>query len=653
MPDKEKIKLLCTLGPSSFDRRTISRLDALGVDLFRINLSHTDLDTLEDSILTIKQYTQKPLCLDTEGAQVRTGKVENDRIYLQEDREIELTQEGKSGTSERIQLIPSQVMDEIQPGDLISVDFDSALLLVFKRLKNSVLARVVAEGWVGSSKAVNLDRQITLPALSPKDEAAIQIGLRHGLRHFALSFANARKDVEYFRQRVGQKAYMICKIESTQGVQNVDEILELSDAILIDRGDLSREEPLEKIPFLQKFLISKAKSKKKPVYVATNLLESMLTSKKPTRAEVNDVMNTLLDGADGLVLAAETAIGQYPIQCASMVTKLIKGFMSYSSQSSREWIRSKDYGLSLAEPHGGSLVDRFIVSDPGEFTGYRKLPISLKRLRIVESIALGVYSPLEGFMNQDEIESVLKDCRLPRGDIWPVPIVLPIDKEYAQTVQPGEQIALVLEGTQDIYALLDTETVFRYDSSKMAKALFDTGEYFLSGKVQCVKRPFSELQSYEITPRQARNIFESRGWSWIAAWSLKSPSHFIEGYALQKLMEKYHWDGVFLQPEIPPTSKKDSILTGLECLTKEIASTGKALMGIFYENHVVEGPRKALFKALCAKNFGCTHFALGFDPDLKNKDKLQGALDLFDASGDLGIIPIFATEFSPNEITIR
>jgi pyruvate kinase len=169
-------------------------------------------------------------------------------------------------------------------------------------------------------------REIELPAITVKDRKAIEIGREMGVDHFALSFANRPEDVQEMRELIGPAATLISKIESRHGILNLVEIARLSDAILIDRGDLSRQVELEQIPGQQKDIIGRAKAIGRPVYVATNLLESMVHSTVPTLAEINDIYNTLADGVDGLVLAAETAVGKFPVGCVEMVIKVIVEF---------------------------------------------------------------------------------------------------------------------------------------------------------------------------------------------------------------------------------------------------------------------------------------------------------------------------------------
>jgi pyruvate kinase len=184
---------------------------------------------------------------------------------------------------------------------------------------------VISSGMVRSNKGVVVDPAPTLPALTDKDRAAIAMSMASGIRHVALSFASSATDVDLVRS-LAPTAHVIAKIESGAGVRNMDGIIQSADAILIDRGDLSREVPLEHVPFYQKAIVRRANRWSRPVYVATNLLESMVTNRNPTIAEANDVANTLLDGVHGLVLAAETAIGRDPVGIVRMVGRMVGAF---------------------------------------------------------------------------------------------------------------------------------------------------------------------------------------------------------------------------------------------------------------------------------------------------------------------------------------
>ena len=320
-----KIKILCTLGPASFNQEIIEGLDRFDVDLFRINLSHTPAEEVAGAIEIVRRYSDTPICLDSEGPQVRCGPV-GGVVTLREGRHVRLTAEPTLGSEREIALWPRAGFNVLRPGSLVGIDFDGAQLRVIDIDGDEADALVVRSGRVGSNKAVTIEPAADLPALSQKDIDAIQIGIGYDVMHYALSFASAAGDVGRLRALAPPAAHIIAKIESRLGVRQMDPIIESADSVLIDRGDLSREIPLEFVPYYQKAIIRRANRWNRPVYVATNLLESMVTNRMPTIAEANDIANTLLDGVHGLVLAAETAVGADPVGAAGMVVRAVRAF---------------------------------------------------------------------------------------------------------------------------------------------------------------------------------------------------------------------------------------------------------------------------------------------------------------------------------------
>jgi pyruvate kinase len=322
-----KIRILCTLGPSSLRPDVIREMSARGVDLLRINLSHTPLEQVEPTIRMIQDASSGsvPICLDTEGAQVRCGRVA-DGVALRAGDTLELVAEDVVGDASRLTLWPATVFDVLHEGDVVMIDFDGVELRVGEVADRHVAVTVVNGGIVRSNKGATVSRAVDLPAMSPKDRDAIAIGAQLGVTHYALSFAHAADDVALLRSLAPEGAHVMAKIESKRGVQRMDEILEAADSVIIDRGDLSREVPLEYVPYYQKAIARRANRWNRSVFVATNLLESMITNKQPTIAEANDIANTLLDGVNGLVLAAETAIGMDPVGSVEMVQRAIDAF---------------------------------------------------------------------------------------------------------------------------------------------------------------------------------------------------------------------------------------------------------------------------------------------------------------------------------------
>jgi pyruvate kinase len=320
-----KIQILCTLGPASLKGRVIEQLDALGVDLFRINLSHTPIETLGDTIDHVRRHSSVPICLDTEGAQVRCGQMEPD-VVLEAGADVTLTAEALLGNGTTLSLWPRSVFAGLRVGSIVGIDFDGVQLRVSEATDGHATATVLKGGRVRSNKGSTIDPPVELPALTEKDVAALQIGAERGLTDYALSFASCPDDVAGLRALAPAGAHVLAKIESRAGINEMDAIIPAADAILIDRGDLSKEVPVERIPYCQKAIVRHANLWHRPVYVATNLLESMVTNKTPTVAEANDIANSLLDGVHGLVLAAETAIGVDPPATVELVRRAIGAF---------------------------------------------------------------------------------------------------------------------------------------------------------------------------------------------------------------------------------------------------------------------------------------------------------------------------------------
>ena len=321
-----KLQVLCTLGPASLKDDVIGGLAGRGVDLFRLNLSHTPLEAVEPTIRRVRELCSVPICLDTEGAQVRCGRVAGGTATLEPGQRVRLVADEDPGGTEQLQIKPRATFATLRPGSTLQVDFDGVVLRVIEVGGDSAESMVVEGGRVSSNRAVIVDPAPVLPTLTDKDLAAIEVGAACGIRHFALSFANHADDVTAVRTLLPPDSHLIAKIESASGVRNMDGIIETASAVLIDRGDLSREVALEHVPFYQKAIVRRANRWNRQVFVATNLLESMIRNRRPTIAEANDIANTLLDGVHGLVLAAETAIGVDPVGTVDMVLRMIRAF---------------------------------------------------------------------------------------------------------------------------------------------------------------------------------------------------------------------------------------------------------------------------------------------------------------------------------------
>ncbi|MCK5669720.1 MAG: hypothetical protein KAI15_11565, partial [Gammaproteobacteria bacterium] len=386
--NQQNVRIVCTVGPTSLNQRVLRCLEVRNVALVRLNMSHIDLDKLPLYLEMLKPFSI-PIAIDTEGSQIRTGLVQNGTLSFHLNDIVRIHSSEIICDQQNLYLTPLPVVHFIHPGDLIAIDFNSVQLRVeddsmLDRL-GYIETRVIIEGAVGSRKGVHCNHiNSSLPPFSAKDLQAFEMAQLAGVEHFTLSFMNNERDVLQFRELLPH-ATAYAKIETAAGVENVEKILPHVEGILIDRGDLSREIPIEKISLTQKYLIEAANQAGKIALVASNLLETMATDLKPTRAEVNDIVNTVLDGVGGFVLTSETAVGRYPVETVNMLHSLIKQgqlALTHSLAKSKfvsraidlSFLADKSYMLhpetcsGLPQPHGGELVDR-MVSDRPEIAG--------------------------------------------------------------------------------------------------------------------------------------------------------------------------------------------------------------------------------------------------------------------------------------------
>tara|TARA_B100001175_G_C19466824_1_gene619580 strand:+ start:84 stop:1088 length:1005 start_codon:yes stop_codon:yes gene_type:complete len=320
----KKIKIICTLGPSSFDKQTLNLLKKEGVDIFRINLSHTNIKEIKKKIYYLKKNKLKNICIDTEGAQIRTTHT-NKKYILRKNKYVFIGNDNKNSNDKIINLYPEINLKNLKRNTKIYIGFNNLCLEVTSKNNNvnRVKCKVLAGGYLESKKGVHINTNLILPPLTKKDIFALQIANKLKIKNYAISFVNNPSDIDKVRKIVGKKANIISKIETKNALKNLKGIASKSSALLIDRGDLSRYIPIESIPAAQEYIIKFSKKMKKPTYVATNLLETMIKENLPTRAESHDIYATLHQGAQGLVLAAETAIGKSPINCVKFLKRCI------------------------------------------------------------------------------------------------------------------------------------------------------------------------------------------------------------------------------------------------------------------------------------------------------------------------------------------
>jgi pyruvate kinase len=328
MRRRRRTKLVATLGPASSSRSMIGKLFEAGADVFRINMSHTAHDKMRELvqiIRSIESECNRPIgiLVDLQGPKLRLGNFKNESAQLDAGQDFVLDTDPAPGDSTRVNLPHAEIFAAIQPGDSLLIDDGKLRLTAALVEPRRIVARVNVGGKVSSRKGVSLPNTVVpLAALAPKDIADLEAALDAGIDWVALSFIQRPEDVAEAKKITRGRAAVMAKIEKPQAVSRLDEILDLADALMVARGDLGVEMPLEKVPGVQKEMTRACRRAGKPVIVATQMLESMISSPVPTRAEVSDVATAIFDGADAVMLSAESAAGQYPIEAVATMNKI-------------------------------------------------------------------------------------------------------------------------------------------------------------------------------------------------------------------------------------------------------------------------------------------------------------------------------------------
>jgi len=282
-------------------------------------MSHVKIKQLASTIKFIRKFSNVPICVDTEGAQIRT-KVIKKKNYKNNNQIIIFKNKGN------FKIYPPEIFDKLKKNDSLNIGFDGLEIKIIRILKDKIICKTLKSGLLENNKGVHLiNRDILLNFVTKKDVEAIKIAKKMNIKYFALSFTNTPMDIIKFNKLLKNKI-KIFKLETKIAIKNLNKIISTGNNFLIDRGDLSKDVSIEMIPVVQRKILRRANLKNKRVYVATNFLESMINNSYATRGETNDIYNTLEMGASGIVLAAETAIGKYPKECITFLKKIIKVF---------------------------------------------------------------------------------------------------------------------------------------------------------------------------------------------------------------------------------------------------------------------------------------------------------------------------------------
>jgi pyruvate kinase len=333
-----KTKIICTIGPASRDERILKKMILGGMDIARINTSHSSADEVEEMVGKIRRISHKfnkntAIMLDLQGSKIRVGKLEN-KIKLSKKQKVIFTTDNnyKSGSEDNYNVIKvayDRFIDDIKEGCRIFINDGLVECRVkeIDRRKNIAVCEVVTGGVVESYKGINLPGiTISADSITRKDMEFLDLGIKLGVDFVAQSFVRNSADVEKIKRVIHNKKshiMLVAKIEKHEAVNNFDDILNSADAIMVARGDLGIEVNAEDIPYLQKEIIKKSNMAGKPVVTATQMLDSMMRNPRPTRAEVSDVANAIIDGSDAVMLSGETAVGEYPLESLGMLTRII------------------------------------------------------------------------------------------------------------------------------------------------------------------------------------------------------------------------------------------------------------------------------------------------------------------------------------------
>jgi pyruvate kinase len=327
-----KTKIVATIGPATSSEEMLEKIILAGVDVCRLNFSHGAYELHQEVIDRVRNINNRLGCnvallQDLQGPKLRIGKVEGE-FHLVEGDHVLVTTEEQMSTKDVLFVSYKRLIQDCNPGERILLNDGKVSLVFTEKINDTTLkAEVIAGGPLSSNKGFNLpDSSLTVPSLTKKDLADLEYGLSQEVDWVALSFVRTADDIVELKRLIAEKGThtkVIAKIEKPEAVKNIDEIIKVSDGIMVARGDLGVEVPLQRVPLIQKTIVEKCLAAAKPCIIATQMMETMILDSMPTRAEINDVANAVLDGADALMLSAETSVGKYPLRVIEVMSSII------------------------------------------------------------------------------------------------------------------------------------------------------------------------------------------------------------------------------------------------------------------------------------------------------------------------------------------
>jgi pyruvate kinase len=326
---RRRTKIIATLGPASSSPEILARLFQAGADVFRLNFSHGTHEDHAKRFAMIRELEEKfdrpiGILADVQGPKLRVGRFSGGRAHLQAGRPFRLDLNATPGDSNRVNLPHPEIIEAATIGAVLLIDDGKLRLRVVHKRADALETEVMVGGAISDNKGVNVpDVVLPIPALTEKDRVDLEFAVSHGANYIGLSFVQRPQDVAEAKELIAGRAWTMVKLEKPQALDNLDAILALTDAVMVARGDLGVELPPEEVPLAQKRIVRLARQLGKPVVVATQMLESMMTAPAPTRAEASDVATAVFDGADAVMLSGETAAGQYPYEAVNMMDRIV------------------------------------------------------------------------------------------------------------------------------------------------------------------------------------------------------------------------------------------------------------------------------------------------------------------------------------------
>jgi pyruvate kinase len=392
---QSKTKVIATVGPASIEYDVMLKMVMAGVDVLRLNFSHGDREFQKKMIANVRRINEEhnfnlAILADLQGPKMRIGDMENGEVMIEDGDEIIISTKEGIGNKERVYIRYDKFAQDVKPGEKVLVDDGKIVLeIISTNGKDEARAKVINGGMLASKKGFNLpNTKISLPCLTPKDLEDLDFALDHDVEWIGLSFVRSASDIIELKHLIAARnksSKVIAKIEKPEAIEDIDNIIKETDAIMVARGDLGVEIPMQEVPLIQKALVKKCLKASKPIIIATQMMDSMIVNYNPTRAEVNDVANSIMDGADAVMLSGETSVGKYPIRVIESVQKIIQNVENF------EGIYNNDYMHITRERFVTDAICRAAVELAQKtrakaivtmtFTGYTAFEISSYRPR--------------------------------------------------------------------------------------------------------------------------------------------------------------------------------------------------------------------------------------------------------------------------------